>query len=62
MAKRKDTKITEGEAAQAKSELPTVESPPLSQGTETPATSTERPSRRSNRSWRRRPRRGRAWP
>jgi hypothetical protein len=51
MAKRKDIEITEGgaaassngapEPASAKSELPTVESPPISPGTETPAPAIE---------------------
>jgi len=53
MAKRKDIEITGGEAAasssgapepaQAKSELPSVESPPISPGTETPAIATDTP-------------------
>ena len=53
MAKRKDIEITGGEAAasssgapepaSAKSELPTVESPPISPGTETPAIATDTP-------------------
>lgn len=53
MAKRKDIEITGGEAAanpngspepaQAKSELPNVESPPISPGSEMPATSTDTP-------------------
>jgi len=53
MAKRKDIEITGGDAAAtpngapepapAKSELPTVESPPISPGTETPAIATDPP-------------------
>ena len=53
MAKRKDIEITGGEAAasssgapepaQAKSELPSVESPPISPGTEMPAIATDTP-------------------
>jgi hypothetical protein len=53
MAKRKDIEITGGEAAasssgapepaSAKSELPSVESPPISPGTETPAIATDTP-------------------
>jgi len=54
MAKRKDIEITGGEAAasssgapepaQAKSELPSVESPPISPATETPAIATDTPA------------------
>ena len=54
MAKRKDIEITGGEAAasssgapepaQSKSELPSVESPPISPCTETPAIATETPA------------------
>src|SRR5450759_3867322 len=54
MAKRKDIDITGGEAAasssgapepaQAKSELPSVESPPISPATETPAIATDTPA------------------
>ena len=54
MAKRKDIEITGGEAAasssgapepaQSKSELPSVESPPISPATETPAIATDTPA------------------
>ena len=54
MAKRKDIEITGGEAAasssgapepaSAKNELPTIESPPISPGTETPAIATDTPA------------------
>ena len=54
MAKRKDIEITGGEAAasssgapepaQSKSELPSVESPPISPGTETTAIATDTPA------------------
>jgi len=54
MAKRRDIEITGGEAAasssgapepaQAKSELPSVESPPISPGAETPAIATDTPA------------------
>ena len=54
MANRKDIEITGGEAAanssgapepvQAKSELPSVESPPISPATETPAIATDTPA------------------
>lgn len=54
MAKRKDIEITGGEAAasssgapepaQTKSELPSVESPPISPATETPAIATDTPA------------------
>ena len=54
MAKRKDIEITGGEAAasssgapepaQTKSELPSVESPPISPATETPAIATDAPA------------------
>src|SRR5664280_1432962 len=54
MAKRKDIEITGGEAAasssgapepaQAQSELPSVESPPISPATETPAIATDTPA------------------
>ena len=54
MAKRKDIEITGGEAAasssgapepaQSKSELPSVESPPVSPATETPAIATDTPA------------------
>ena len=53
MAKRKDIEITGGEAAasssgapdpaSAKNELPTIESPPISPGTEMPAIATDTP-------------------